>query len=185
MSKEMYLSKVNAFFKQRPLFVSLIGNTIKTAAADTVTQKYIEQKEELDMKRLAVFTTFGFAYLGGWQHFLFNKVFVQCERVMTVAKWRPFTQSSVLTFLDLGIHTPLMYYPCFYGIKSFLEDKRMIDTFTTYKANINNDMIAMWKVWIPAQMTNFMFVPLHMRMPFIASVSFGWTIILSMMRGSS
>lgn len=181
----MALSKMNAFFKQRPLFVSLVGNTIKTAAADVVAQKYIEQKEDLDMRRLAVFTTFGFAYLGGWQHFLFNKLFVQCERAMTLAKWKPFTQSSVLTFLDLGVHTPLMYYPCFYGIKSFIEEKGTDDALATYKENINSDMVAMWKVWVPAQMTNFMFVPLHMRMPFITSVSFGWTMILSMMRGGA
>lgn len=181
----MSLSRVNTFFKKRPLFVSLVTNTIKTAAADVVTQKYIEEKDNLDIKRLAVFTSFGFVYLGGWQHFFFNKLFVRCERAMTLAKWRPFTQSSMLTFLDLGVHTPLMYYPCFYGIKSLLEGKDMVNTITTYKANINNDMIAMWKVWVPAQMANFMFVPLHMRMPFIASVSFGWTIILSMMRGGT
>jgi protein Mpv17 len=181
----MALSKLNAFFKQRPLFVSLIGNTIKTATADAVTQKYIEKKDDLDIRRLAVFTSFGFAYLGGWQYFLFNKLFVRSEKFMTVAKLKPFTQSSILTFLDLGVHTPLMYYPCFYSIKSHLEGKTFKETLSTYKTNIHQDMLAMWKIWIPAQMANFTFVPLHMRMPFIASVSFGWTIILSMTRGGS
>jgi hypothetical protein len=181
----MALSCVNTFFKKNPLLVSLVGNTVKTAAADVFTQKYIEKKQELDMKRLAVFTTFGLTYLGGWQHFLFNNLFVRCEKIMTIAKYKPLTQSAVLTFIDLGIHTPFMYYPSFYTIKSFLENKTVDETVANYKKNINDDLIAMWKIWLPAQMINFLYVPLHMRMPFIASVSFGWTVILSMMRGGS
>jgi len=181
----MAISRINAFFKQRPLLVSLVGNTVKTAGADIFTQTYIEQKKEIDMKRLSIFTTFGFAYLGGWQHFLFNKLFVRCEKMMTVAKLKPLTQSAVLTFMDLGIHTPFMYYPCFYSIKSHLEGQSLEQTVATYKKNIKSDLIAMWQIWLPTQMFNFTFVPLHLRMPFIASVSFGWTVILSMMRGGS
>lgn len=181
----MALARLNAFFIKRPLVVSLVGNTIKTAAADVFTQKYLEEKDELDLKRLAVFTSFGLTYLGGWQYFLFNKLFVRCEKMMTFAKWQPLTQASILTFLDLGLHTPLMYYPAFYSIKSYLDGKTVANTMTTYNANIQSDMVAMWKIWLPAQMTNFMFIPLHMRMPFIASVSFGWTIVLSMMRGGN
>ena len=100
---------MNAFFKRHPLFVSLVGNTLKTASADIVTQKYLENKKELDLQRLAVFTSFGFVYLGGWQHYLFNNLFVKCEKLMTLAKYKPMTQSTILTFLDLGVHTPLMY----------------------------------------------------------------------------
>lgn len=175
---------MNAFFKRHPLFVSLVGNTIKTASADIVTQKYLENKKELDLQRLAVFTSFGFVYLGGWQHYLFNNLFVRCEKVMTLAKYKPVTQSMVLTFLDLGVHTPLMYYPSFYMIKGYLENQSTNTVLQTYNENIKSDMIAMWKVWFPAQMINFTFVPVHFRMPFITSVSFGWTIILSLMRGN-
>lgn len=181
----MALSKLTAFLKQRPLLVSVVSNTVKTATADVVTQKYIEQKDELNWRRVGIFTTFGCAYLGGWQYFMFNKLFVRCEKAMTLAKYHPVTQASVLTFLDLGVHSPLMYYPCFYSIKSYLEGKDTKHTMETYKANISNDMVALWQVWLPAQMTNFLFMPLHMRMPFITSVSFAWTIILSMMRGGS
>lgn len=180
----MALSRMNAFFKRHPLFVSLVGNTIKTASADIITQKYLENKKELDLQRLSVFTSFGFVYLGGWQHFLFNNLFVKCEKIMTLAKYKPISQSIILTFLDIGIHTPLMYYPSFYMIKGYLENQSMNKVIDTYNENIKNDMIAMWKVWLPAQMINFTFIPIHFRMPFITSVSFGWTIILSLMRGN-
>lgn len=179
----MVISRVNAFFKRYPLLVSLVGNTIKTASADIVTQKYLENKKELDIQRLTVFTSFGLVYLGGWQHYLFNNLFVRCEKIMTLAKYKPISQSIVLTFLDLGLHTPLMYYPSFYMIKGYLENQSIETVITTYNDNIKSDIITMWKIWFPAQMINFMFCPIHLRMPFITSVSFGWTIILSLMRG--
>lgn len=180
----MVISRVNAFLKRHPLFVSLVGNTLKTASADIITQKYLENKKELDIQRLTIFTSFGFVYLGGWQHYLFNNLFVRCEKIMTLAKYKPFSQSIVLTFLDLGLHTPFMYYPSFYMIKGYLENQSIDSVIATYNENIKSDIIAMWKVWFPAQMINFMFCPIHLRMPFITSVSFGWTIILSLMRGN-
>ena len=44
--------------------------TIKTGVADALVQKAIEKREELDYKRLALFTVFGFAYLGVFQYLL-------------------------------------------------------------------------------------------------------------------
>lgn len=180
----MAISRMNTFFKKYPLFVSLVGNTIKTASADIITQKYLENKKELDVQRLSVFTSFGLVYLGGWQHYLFSNLFVRCQKIMTLAKYKPFSQSVMLTFLDLGVHTPLMYYPSFYMIKGYLEKQSVNNIIQTYNDNIKNDMVAMWKLWFPAQMINFMFCPIHLRMPFITVVSFGWTMILSFMRGN-
>lgn len=39
----------------------------------------------------------------------------------------------------------------------------------------------MWSIWIPAQLINFSVVPLHLRVPYVAGVAFGWTIVLSVM----
>lgn len=44
-------------------------------------------------------------------------------------------------------------------------------------------MLALWKVWVPATIINFSFMPMHMRIPFTAGVSLIWTCILSAMRG--
>ncbi len=40
---------------------------VKTSAADIFAQKVLEQREEIDWRRNAVFGGFGFAYLGLWQ----------------------------------------------------------------------------------------------------------------------
>lgn len=179
------ITKINQFLKQRPLLVSLVSNTVKTASADYITQKYIEGKQEIDNKRLALFTSFGLAYLGGWQYYLFNKVFVNCDNIIFKYGLKKPYRSAVLTFLDLGIHTPLMYYPSFYAMKGYLDDKTIFDSLSVYKSNFKTDLLSIWQLWIPAQMINFTFIPIHLRMPYITCVSFGWTIILSMARGNN
>jgi hypothetical protein len=178
-------NRINTILKQRPLLVSLIGNTAKTAVADIITQSVIEHKDELDYKRLGLFTTFGCVYLGGWQYFLFNKAFVSWEKQMIMRQFNKATSSTVLTFLDLGIHTPFLYFPAFYALKGYVDNQAFKDTVLTFQNNLREDIVSMWKIWLPAQFVNFSCVPLHMRMPFITCVSFAWTIILSMQRGNS
>ena len=49
--------------------------------------------------------------------------------------------------------------------------------------NIVSDMFNCWKLWVPCQALNFSIVPVHMRVPFAAGVSFVWSCILSALRG--
>ena len=37
-------------------------------------------------------------------------------------------------------------------------------------------------IWLPGQLINFSVVPRHLRVPFVALVSFGWTTVLSVMQ---
>jgi len=52
-----------------------------------------------------------------------------------------------------------------------------------YKTEIWESVKTLWSVWVPLQLINFAFVPRHMRVPYVAGVSFGWTMILSVMQG--
>ena len=178
------LSIINNTLKKRPFLISLLSNTFKAGAADLITQKYVEQKHEIDKKRLLTFSFFGFSYLGGWQYFLFNKLFVRCETLMKIKGFSNYTQSIVLTGIDMGIHTPFMYFPTFYALKGWIEKESIDTSIQNMKMNLYDDIKAMWSLWIPAQFCNFVLLPLHLRMPFITSVSFIWTIILSMTRGN-
>ncbi len=51
-----------------------------------------------------------------------------------------------------------------------------------YRGEIWDSLKALWSVWVPAQLINFAFVPRHLRVPYVAAVSFGWTVILSVMQ---
>ena len=52
-----------------------------------------------------------------------------------------------------------------------------------YKRNIVEDNLACWKVWVPAMFINFSVMPMWARIPWVTTVSFMWTCIISSMRG--
>jgi predicted amino acid-binding ACT domain protein len=52
-----------------------------------------------------------------------------------------------------------------------------------YRQNMKEDLIALWKVWVPATFVNFFFAPMHLRIVGVAATSLIWTCILSIMRG--
>jgi hypothetical protein len=85
--------------------------------------------------------------------------------------------------LDQGLHHPFIYFPVFYSMKAFVEGKPMTTAWDKYRTEIRDSCQALWKIWVPAQAINFAFVPRHMRIPFVAAVSFGWTVVLSVMQG--
>ena len=85
--------------------------------------------------------------------------------------------------LDQGLHHPLVYFPVFYSMKAFVEGKPASTAWDKYRTEIRDSCVALWKIWVPAQAINFAFVPRHMRIPFVAAVSFGWTVVLSVMQG--
>lgn len=52
-----------------------------------------------------------------------------------------------------------------------------------YAKNFRNDMFADMSIWVPSHFINFTFMPMHMRIPWVASTSFFYSVVLSYMRG--
>ena len=119
---------------------------------------------------------------GGFQYWLYNIQFTKMCAPLT-ARFGHRGVAPVKVFLDQAIHHPLLYFPFFYGLKAFVEGKPLASAATKYKAEAWESCQALWKVWVPAQLVNFAFVPRHLRIPYVAAVSFGWTVILSTMQG--
>ena len=65
------------------------ASTAKTAAADVVTQRFLEGSERIDVRRVGVFTVFGFWYLGAFQYFLyvrcFRRWFCRCRATVSIS----------------------------------------------------------------------------------------------------
>eukprot|EP00889_Picochlorum_renovo_P005844 jgi/Picre1/32874/NNA_008203.t1 len=76
-----------------------------------------------------------------------------------------------------------MYFPTFYAIKAKVSGQPLSYAVQKYKSEIWESVKTLWSVWVPLQLINFAFVPRHMRVPYVAGVSFGWTMILSVMQG--
>ena len=58
------LHAVNGLMRARPLTASIVVTTVKAGLADMLVQKVIEQRKELDKRRLATFLVFGSCYQG-------------------------------------------------------------------------------------------------------------------------
>ena len=183
--------------KSYPFRFGMAYSLFKTSGCDLMVQKVVEKRENIDWKRNIAFGTFGLFYLGGVQYMIYVPLFSRL--FPSAAAFSAKTISEKLAdatgirnlflqvFLDQMVHHPLMYFPVFYMIKDFVtsESPDPVRAVGEYQVNMKEDLIALWKVWIPSTFINFAFMPMWGRIPWVASTSLIWTCILSAMRGGS
>ena len=177
-------SRVNAFFMKYPKQTSVGTTCLKTIAADLLVQTCVDKKSinNIDWVRASVFGTFGFLYLGIFQFWLYNIMYF---------RWFPgsnFGSTVKKVALDQFVKHPVLYWPTFYFLRTFINERKMDkktlnSVIDTYKSNIWSDMKKLWSMWIPGQMITFGLMPLHLRLPFIALLSFFWCCLLSFWHG--
>jgi len=188
-----------SWFRQNPFLFQLSIATMKTSAADMMAQLIVERRETMDWRRNAVFVSFGFLYLGGFQYWLY---------VSRFTKWFPSTATFVnkpwreklrdrpgsiecakQIGFDSFVHMPFMYFPSFYLLKESLQIGTINPASTIpgaaqkYRDNFFKDQQAMLSVVFPTNIISFS-APLWLRLPIRHSVSFFWTCYLSLLRGS-
>jgi predicted amino acid-binding ACT domain protein len=178
-----------------PFAFGVLFSGVKTSAADVLVQKVVERKERIDWKRNSAFAAFGFVYLGAVQYAiyvpLFGRLFPSAASFVAksirdkVKDVRGMFQLGGQVVLDQFVHHPFMYFPAFYMTKEAVMSSQpdLLRALNDYKRNMKEDLLALWKIWVPATLVNFSFMPMYMRIPFVAGVSLLWTCILSTMRG--
>jgi glycine cleavage system regulatory protein len=183
--------------KGSPFAFGLVYSGVKTCACDLMVQKVVEKREEIDWRRNSAFAAFGFIYLGGVQYALYVPLFSRLfpnaasfasKSVSEKLRDLPGIRSLFAqVFIDQFVHHPLLYFPVFYMIKDAATSGRPdpIKAINQFRGNFKEDMVALWKVWVPSTFLNFAFMPMYLRIPWVASTSLIWTCILSAMRGGS
>lgn len=190
-----------AFPKRNPFATNLIVATVKTSAADLLVQLAERKEDGIDWKRNALFTVFGFGYCGAFQWLIYVSIFSRiCPNArkfasMSLAEKLKFRAGQIdvvkQTIYDNFLHFTFIYFPAFYTFKECIQGgsgQSPWAMFTTalkkYRENIWQDNLAMWALWIPADLVVFFVAPLWLRMPMIHSVSLAWIMTLSSMRGA-
>jgi predicted amino acid-binding ACT domain protein len=188
-------SKVKSVPARYPFAFGVVLSGFKTSASDLLVQKVVERREKVDWKRNSAFAAFGFIYLGGVQYSiyvnLFSKMFPRAAAFAAaplrekVKDAKGMFSLGAQVFLDQCVHHPLMYFPAFYCTKELvMSDKPDFPkVLSKYRENLAEDLAALWKIWVPATIFNFAFMPMYARIPFVAGVSLLWTCVLSAMRG--
>ena len=89
-----------------------------------------------------------------------------------------------------GVCDPLFFFPTFYSVKSLLTGLPLGCTPTQcvgnglgdYRRNYLQDWLNSWAMWVPGHCVTANLAP-HMRIPWVAVVSFGYCCVLSATRG--
>jgi len=187
--------KITHLPKTYPFYFGICISTFKTSFSDLLVQKVVEQKETVDWRRNAAFASFGFFYLGGIQYALyvpiFGRMFPNAGAFAAKSIRDKLKDSKGLfalgaqVFIDQCVHHPLLYFPVFYTIKEFVmkPEPSVRNALQTYRNNFTEDIPALWKIWLPATIFNFAFMPMWARIPTVAATSMVWSCVLSAMRG--
>jgi hypothetical protein len=178
---------LNSFAEKRPVLTAAVVTSIKSWLADLMVQKMVERRDTVDKRRSALFFSFGLLYQGCFQYWMYNVLYEKvlfpgCSAKMTLAK-------IVATNI---ISDPVFFFPAFYCFQEALSSENLSDLDPTkfvpaalrkYKENYWPDWVNSWMIWVPAHGVTYAVVPPHLRMPWIAGVSFGYVSLLSFTRG--
>ena len=88
---------------------------------------------------------------------------------------------------------PVFFFPVFYSLKEAMNRslhevmaapaKIVSSALSRYRQNYREDWRNTWSVWVPGHVVTYGVCPPHMRMPWVAFVSFGYLCLLSFTRG--
>mmetsp|Transcript_20593 Transcript_20593/g.71271 ORF Transcript_20593/g.71271 Transcript_20593/m.71271 type:complete len:212 (+) Transcript_20593:227-862(+) len=177
------LRGMNAFAERRPLGTAVVVTGAKAGVADLMVQLLVERRETVDPRRTLLFTSFGASYQGMWQYFMYNKLF---ERIWPGRTWGNTIAKIAASNL---ISDPVFFFPTFYTFREVCNTGELgPQSFTNglhrYSQNYFNDWLNSWAIWVPGYTVTYAVMPTHLRMPWIAGVSFGYVCLLSLTRGA-
>jgi hypothetical protein len=194
------IAALDAFWKTQPYLAAGLTCGIKASAADIVAQKrhfkLREEEQQLpdndddeeksisaesigqktDYQRNLAYLLYGALYQGVCQEFVYNHLYPAWFGTGT-------SVGVVVTkvLFDLLVQTTLVTLPIAYLTKALIYQYSFGEALRRYVDDIQNHGLLKKYVllWGPVQCLTFSIVPEHLRVTFIAFVSFFWLITLS------
>ena len=144
-------------------------------------QAVVEKRARVDERRVATFGLFGATYQGCVQYFLFNHV---------LEWWRPGRSVRAVALKIAATNfclDPVLFFPVFYSLREMLATGELgahtvRAALAKYRENVFEDLRNSWGVWFPCHAVTYGLMPLHLRMPWVALVSFSY-VGLQLTRG--
>jgi len=87
-----------------------------------------------------------------------------------------------MTLFDGLVNAPFLWLPPAYIVQALVYGYPKRAALKKYVKDVreNGLLRKYWSLWVPASFFNFSIIPPHFRIAFVASVSFFWMIILSL-----
>ena len=172
------------FAGARPLLFAVLFGGAKNTVADVIVQNRFEGHDlrNIDLRRTAVFATFGLFYVGAAQFVLFNRVLPRLFGRGLLQGDRRAALKAV--GFDQIVHMPFMYFPVFYTIREFgIGECSWENALRDWRACLGPDMILQAGIFVPVQIVNFRNLPVRYRVPWTTTFGFLYVMALSATRG--
>lgn len=153
---------------------------VKGSASDIVAQKVVEKRDKVNLGRNLGFALFSGAYTGLFQNLLYMHVYTRLFGTASTL-----AMAARKSLFDAGVHVPLLYMPVGYTMANIFTSDGLnpLAGLNQYKEEFWESNLSAAMVWVPAHLLTFSVVPPHLRIPFTASVSFGWLVMMSSIAG--
>lgn len=161
-----YMDQTN----RHPVSTKAITAAILNLLGDVFCQLVIDKSDQIDIKRTAVITFLGFILVGPTLH----TWYLALSKVVTATG---FTGAAIRLVLDQFLFSPA-FVALFFASLLTLEG-RPKDIVPKLKQDWKSTVIANWKLWIPFQFVNFLFVPQQLQVAFANVVALAWNVYLS------
>ena len=169
------LGVLDTFYRTSPYEAAFVTCGFKAAMSDTIAQKAEKASRGFSFARNAAFILYGGFYQGCFQYKMFNEIFPVIFGSST-----DFMTVALKVVVDQLLLTPFLCLPCAYVVKALVFNYPVREGLERYLSDAKRDLLwKYWAIWTPAQFLTFGVVPDHLRIVFIAMVSFFWLIILS------
>lgn len=180
------LAAIGAFYKSSPLVAGFLTASTKACVADSMAQYRDVCTTKFDIKRNIAMVLYSGTVLGMLCAIMYNRIFPVIF-ASEAAKARPFILAIKMTLFDGFINAPLLWLPPAYIAQALIYQYPKREAIQKYVTDVreNGLLKKYWSLWLPASLTNFMFVPPHFRVAFVAGVSFFWMIVLSLVANKS
>ena len=148
---------------------------VKGVCSDVFAQLAVERRSTLDRMRTLAFASFGGLYLGAFASFkygcLYPRLFGSTASLATV---------SAKVGVDMFISGPFIYFPLYYIVKGLFRGQGLLSSIREYLSPGGLSILKRyWTVWVPVSVVMWNFVPAHLRIAFLCSVSLLWQVALS------
>ena len=185
------LGGINAFYLSYPFISAVTTCSVKGFLADFIAQKRNSAdgdnnetkptKVPFSYRRNAAYILYGGGILGVFCGIMYNAVYP-----FLFGGLDGIVQLIAIVTFDNFVTAPLLWLPPVYFVRAILYGDPLKSGFRKYIDDIKfrGLLTKYWSVWLPAQIVNFSFVPAHLRIAFMAGVSFFWLIILSCVSNS-
>ncbi|KAG7369646.1 Mpv17 / PMP22 family protein [Nitzschia inconspicua] len=160
--------------------LALSSSTLKEKMKKNVKQLHKQKLEDdsfnWEYRRNLAYVIYGGFFVGLMCHIEYNILFPLLFG----------TDHSISTIVekvifDDFVSAPIVWLPPAYLIKAWVYDYSMKEGLQKYWRDIqeNSLLTKYWTIWVPAQTISFSIIPDHLRVAFMASVSFFWFILFS------